>query len=162
MASFDTREPEPTWRFDDIEVRPRANAVIRGGRAIGVEPKAHAVLMVLLGRAGDAVAREALLDTVWGHRHVTPSVLNRIIAQLRRALGDDAGNPRYIQTLHGRGYRFMVQPQREGADGAPQHAADDLPALGAHDGQGDGDDAREPVGTPARSAQTPAHHPRNR
>ena len=100
MASFDPREPEPTWRFDDIEVRPRANAVIRGGRAIGVEPKAHAVLMVLLARAGDAVAREALLDTVWGHRHVTPSVLNRIIAQLRRALGDDAGNPRYIQTLH--------------------------------------------------------------
>jgi DNA-binding winged helix-turn-helix (wHTH) protein len=121
--------------------------------------------MVLLGRAGDAVAREALLDTVWGHRHVTPSVLNRIIAQLRRALGDDAGNPRYIQTLHGRGYRFMVQPERVGADGVAQRAADDVPALGASDGQrdGDGDDhARDPLSTPARPAPAPAHHHRNR
>jgi DNA-binding winged helix-turn-helix (wHTH) protein len=108
--------PEQAWRFDDVEVRTRPIGVKRGDRMIGVEPKAHAVLLVLLSRSGEAVEREALLDTVWGHRHVTPSVLNRIVAQLRRALGDDASHPRYIQTLHGRGYRFMVQPERTDAD----------------------------------------------
>src|SRR4249919_2489204 len=124
------RDRNETWRFDDVEVRGRANEVRRGDRTIGVEPKAHAVLMVLLARAGEAVGREALLDTVWGHRHVTPSVLNRIIAQLRRALGDDAANPKYIQTLHGRGYRFMVQPQRlEGDDESDAPAAAAAPAV---------------------------------
>lgn len=117
------RELEKVFRFDDVEVRARPIGVRRGDRVIGVEPKAHAVLMVLLNRAGEAIERETLLDTVWGHRHVTPSVLNRIVAQLRRALGDDASNPRYIQTLHGRGYRFMVQPQKlDDADDAADQA----------------------------------------
>ena len=112
------RELEKVFRFDDVEVRQRPIGVRRGDRMIGVEPKAHAVLLQLLSHAGEAMERERLLDTVWGHRHVTPSVLNRIVAQLRRALGDDASNPRYIQTLHGRGYRFMVQPERgAGHDG---------------------------------------------
>jgi len=106
------REHELGYRFEDVEVRSRPIGVRRGDQMIGVEPKAHAVLLVLLSRAGEAIERETLLDTVWGHRHVTPSVLNRIVAQLRRALGDDASHPRYIQTLHGRGYRFMLQPER--------------------------------------------------
>lgn len=121
------REHEKIFRFDDIEVRSRPIGVRRGDQLIGVEPKAHAVLMVLLSRAGEAIERETLLDTVWGHRHVTPSVLNRIVAQLRRALGDDASNPRYIQTLHGRGYRFMVQPEKvDGLDNADDHESADV------------------------------------
>jgi len=96
-----------TYRFDDIEARPQARALTRGGQHVGIEPKAHAVLGVLLEHAGEAIAREALLDRVWGHRHVTPAVLNRIIAQLRRALGDEAGHPHYIQAVHGMGYRFI-------------------------------------------------------
>ena len=59
----------------------------------------------------------------------------RIVAQLRRALGDDASNPRYIQTLHGRGYRFMVQPEKlDGADGAsePDGAASNGDATQEH------------------------------
>jgi len=127
-----SRDHEKVFRFDDVEVRARPIGVRRGDRMIGVEPKAHAVLMVLLNRAGEAIERETLLDTVWGHRHVTPSVLNRIVAQLRRALGDDASNPRYIQTLHGRGYRFMVQPQRlEGDDESDAPAAAAAPAADA-------------------------------
>lgn len=96
-----------TYRFDDVEACPQARALLRGGRPVGIEPKAHAVLGVLLEHAGQTLTREALLDRVWGHRHVTPAVLNRIIAQLRRALGDPAGHPHYIQTLHGTGYRFI-------------------------------------------------------
>lgn len=126
-------QQEAIYRFDDVEVRARPIGVRRGDRMIGVEPKAHAVLLQLLSHAGEAMERERLLDTVWGHRHVTPSVLNRIVAQLRRALGDDASNPRYIQTLHGRGYRFMVQPERDaGHDGADGLMSDGI----ASDGHG--------------------------
>jgi DNA-binding winged helix-turn-helix (wHTH) protein len=133
------REQEPIYRFDDVEVRARPIGVRRGDRMIGVEPKAHAVLLQLLSHAGEAMEREKLLDTVWGHRHVTPSVLNRIVAQLRRALGDDASNPRYIQTLHGRGYRFMIQPER----GADHDGGNGHDAAGSH---GRDSDVQSPPG----------------
>jgi DNA-binding winged helix-turn-helix (wHTH) protein len=156
------RDRNESWRFDDVEVRGRANEVRRGDRTIGVEPKAHAVLLVLLSRAGEAVGREALLDTVWGHRHVTPSVLNRIIAQLRRALGDDAANPKYIQTLHGRGYRFMVKPERVLPDGASQHPEAPIHAADAGHDDDHGLDSTDPRGNPARPAAVPHHPARNR
>src|SRR5690606_10084701 len=60
--------------------------------------------------------RDELLDQVWGHRHVTPGVLNRAVAQLRKALGDEAEHPRYIQTLHAVGYRFIGTPEVLAAD----------------------------------------------
>ena len=102
----------PIYRFADVEVAPDAQRVERGGVALALEPKAYAVLVVLLEEAGRALGRDELLDRVWGHRHVTPGVLNRVIAQLRKALGDDAEHPRYIQTLHSRGYRFIADVER--------------------------------------------------
>lgn len=111
MAS---RDPGPDWiyRFDDVEVRTGARSLVRGGVPVGVEPKAFAVLLELLAHPGETLTRDALLDHVWGHRHVTSGVLNRIIAQLRRALGDDAGHPHLIRTVHGLGYGFMRPVQR--------------------------------------------------
>ena len=50
-----------------------------------------------------------MLDRVWGHRHAAPATLSHIIAQLRHKLGDDASAPRYIQTVHGVGYRLIAE-----------------------------------------------------
>ena len=86
------------YRFGDVEVEPVAHRITRDGADLGVEPKAFAVLVALLEQSGKALERDDLLDRVWGHRHVTPGVLNRVVAQLRKALGDDAEHPRYIQT----------------------------------------------------------------
>ena len=58
-------------------------------------------------RPGELLTREQLLDTVWGHRYVTPSTLNRVISLARRALADDADGPKLIQTVHGAGYRYI-------------------------------------------------------
>jgi DNA-binding winged helix-turn-helix (wHTH) protein/TolB-like protein/Flp pilus assembly protein TadD len=102
----------PIYRFADVEVEPAAQRAERGGQALALEPKAYAVLVALLEDAGVVLGRDELLDRVWGHRHVTPGVLNRVIAQLRKALGDDAEHPRYIQTLHSRGYRFIADVAR--------------------------------------------------
>lgn len=98
------------YRFGDVEVDTAAHRVVRAGRELALEPKAYAVLLALLERSGFAIPRDELLDLVWGHRHVTPGVLNRVVAQLRKALGDDAEHPRYIQTLHAVGYRFIREP----------------------------------------------------
>ncbi len=110
------------YRFGDIEVEPAAHRIARGGNALNVEPKAFAVLVALLEQSGKALERDVLLDRVWGHRHVTPGVLNRVVAQLRKALGDDAEHPRYIQTLHSLGYRFIGEVERVavGAGGAQE------------------------------------------
>lgn len=103
------------YRFDDVVVDLGARTVQRSGELRVLEPKAFAVLAVLLDRAGELVPRDELLDAVWGHRHVTPGALTRVIAQLRHALGDDAQRPRYIQTRHALGYSFIGELHRDDA-----------------------------------------------
>jgi non-specific serine/threonine protein kinase len=77
------------------------------GREVPLEPRVFAVIARLVERAGQLVTRHELLDAVWGHRYVTASTLNRTIALARRAFGDDVAEPRYIQTVHGAGYRYV-------------------------------------------------------
>ena len=96
----------------DLRVDPANRRLIRGGNELPIEPKAFDVLLVLIGRAGDLVTRDELLDTVWGHRHTTPAALNRAMALLRRAFADDADHPRFIDTVHGSGYRFIGEIKR--------------------------------------------------
>lgn len=100
-------EQPSQFRFDDVHVDVLAHNVRKGGIECALEPKAFAVLLAFLARPGELLARDQLLDLVWGHRHITPGVLNRVIANLRRALGDDIDEPRYIATVHGLGYRFI-------------------------------------------------------
>ncbi len=66
-----------------------------------------AVLVQLIMHPGQLLTRDQLLDAVWGHRYVTPSTLNRVIALARRALAEDADGQKFIQTVHGAGYRYV-------------------------------------------------------
>ncbi|MEP7245635.1 MAG: winged helix-turn-helix domain-containing protein [Gammaproteobacteria bacterium] len=77
-----------------------------------VEPKALRLLELLLESGGALVDRDLLLDQLWGTVVVSPGSLTRLIAQLRRALDDDAASPRYIATVHTRGYRWLGGPLR--------------------------------------------------
>lgn len=113
MVSGSDPAPHPRYRFGEVAVDAAAHTLVVGGEAVAVEPKAYAVLLELLARAGELVGKDELLDAVWGHRHVTPGVLTRAIAQLRAAIGDDPQAPRYIQTQHGVGYRFVGELLRE-------------------------------------------------
>lgn len=101
-------EQAGVFEFADVRVDMRAYRLTRGEREIALEPKAFAVLLEFISHTGEMLSRDALLDAVWGHRYVTPATLNRIIVLLRRALGDDPEAPRYIQTVRGRGYRFVA------------------------------------------------------
>jgi len=92
--------------FDDVVIDFAGRRLSRGGYEQLLEPKAFAVLALLVGSPGRVFTRDEILDAVWGHRHVTQSVLNRILSLLRQALGEDAQNPRLLHTVHGIGYRF--------------------------------------------------------
>ena len=92
--------------FDDVVIDFAGRRLLRGGGQQMLEPKAFAVLALLVGSPGRMFTRDEILDVVWGHRHVTQSVLNRIMSLLRQALGEDAQHPRLLHTVHGVGYRF--------------------------------------------------------
>jgi DNA-binding winged helix-turn-helix (wHTH) protein/tetratricopeptide (TPR) repeat protein len=105
-ASF-MADPSGPLRFDDFELDEGNALLTRSGRQIQLPPKAFAVLCVLARQPGKLADKNALLDEVWGHRFVSESVLKSTISQVRTALADDAGEPRYIETVPRRGYRFI-------------------------------------------------------
>lgn len=123
-------EDRARYRFGDVEVDTHARTVTRGGELQMLEPKAYEVLLCLLRHAGELVTHEDLLDHVWGHRHVTPGVLTRAIAQLRHALGDDAYAPKYIRTRHSLGYCFIGILLDDPAGTRPDPDADPNPRSG--------------------------------
>jgi len=91
-------------------VLDESNALLtRDGGRVDLPPKAFSVLCLLVRNNQRLVTKEELLDAVWGHRHVSESVLKTVINQLRASLGDDPRAPRYIETLNRRGYRFIAQ-----------------------------------------------------
>lgn len=151
----------PQYRFADVVVDTHAHAVSRAGLALAIEPKTYAVLLELLRHPGELVTRDQLLDSVWGHRHVTPGVLTRAVAQLRHALGDDPHQPRFIRTRHALGYCFIGDLMPGTAPGAgmptpdPPYTVDprtsDLrrPATGAYS-SGNGEHAVRASQAPLR------------
>src|SRR5215471_12422941 len=81
----------------------------KGSRAIKLRPKVFGVLAYLLGRPGQLVTKEDLLEGVWPGTFVGEDVLKGAIRQIREALHDNPKTPRFIETAHRRGYRFIGQ-----------------------------------------------------
>jgi DNA-binding winged helix-turn-helix (wHTH) protein len=80
-----------------------------GSQIIKLRPKAFALLNQLVGHPGRLVTKEELLAAVWPETFVSDAVLKVTIGQLRDALDDDPNSPRFIETAHRRGYRFIAQ-----------------------------------------------------
>jgi DNA-binding winged helix-turn-helix (wHTH) protein len=86
---------------------------------VPLAPKPFAVLCALARTPRMLVTKNALLDAVWGHRFVTESVLKSAISEVRAALDDDPKQPRYIETISRRGYRFIAAPVGALSQSAP-------------------------------------------
>lgn len=97
-------------RFGTFEVDLRAGELRKQGKRIRLQDQPFQVLSVLLQRAGDVVTREELRSQIWPEDTFVDfdNSLNTAINKLREALGDSADNPRFIETLPRRGYRFLV------------------------------------------------------
>jgi len=96
------------FRLGQWLVEPSLNRISRGGEAIQLELKAMDLLVYLAGRAGELVDKRDIQDAVWQTEFVSDNTLTRRVAELRDALGDDARNPRYIETVPKRGYRLIA------------------------------------------------------
>src|SRR5882757_2769100 len=100
--------PEQPVSFGAFRLMPRTGELWCGGTEVRLTPRAAAVLALLLERAQQIVTKQELLDRVWEGSAVGDEALTSCIQELRRALDDDAREPRYIETRHRRGYRLIV------------------------------------------------------
>ncbi len=103
----DLRALPDRFRFGDVEVDVPAVRVTRAGSPLALEPKSFDVLLLLAANRGRVVEKDEIVERVWRDVGVTDNALTRVIAHLRRDLGDEATEARYIETARTRGYRFL-------------------------------------------------------
>lgn len=111
--------------FGRFQFDPDSRRLMSGEREIRLTPKAASVLGILVSRAGEPVTKKALFELAWPDTVVSDDALVSCIQELRKALGDDAREPRFIETRHRSGYRFVAE--RLTADTLPESAASKAP-----------------------------------
>src|SRR5271170_1652022 len=121
-------------RFGTYEVCFQSGEVRKAGVRIRIQQQPLKLLEVLLEHPGEAVSREELRSRVWPNESFGDfdQAVNIAIAKLRSALGDSAENPRYIETLPKRGYRFIADVSFVDVDGRirrPQSESPDAPGT---------------------------------
>ncbi|MFO7304416.1 MAG: tetratricopeptide repeat protein [Gammaproteobacteria bacterium] len=103
---------EQAFWLGDCKVEPILNRIVRDGESIKVDPRSMEVLQLLASRPGHVFSQTEIERAVWSNVIVTPNSVYQSIAQLRRALSDDANNPRYIKTIPRKGYQLIAEVQR--------------------------------------------------
>ena len=112
--------PEKKVRFDDFVLDFGRFQLIRSGCPLKLEGLPLQLLMFLIEKQGQLVTREQIADALWG-KDVFVDVeqgINTAIRKIRMALDDNSGQPRYLQTVVGRGYRFIARIDVEEEDAA--------------------------------------------
>jgi DNA-binding winged helix-turn-helix (wHTH) protein/tetratricopeptide (TPR) repeat protein len=105
--------------FDAFHLTAGVDLLYRGETVIPLEPRAVRVLRYLVEHHDRVLSKEELLEEVWSDVFTTDGVLKKAVSQIRRTLGDDAEQSRFITTYHGRGYRFIAPVSRRSIPAAP-------------------------------------------
>ena len=111
------RSLSAAWRLEagGLLLDRRARRATVSGAVLDLTPKALAVLEYLMTHPDEVVSRERLLDAVWGWEYPAGTrTVDTRMAELRRALEDDPAKPKYIETVPGEGYRFVMSVRGEG------------------------------------------------
>ena len=110
--------------FGDFRIDPRKRTLVRiGGETIALTPKHFDTLHYLVEHAGEVLEKDSLMSAIWPGVIVEENNLSQAISQLRRMLGDDGAEHRYILTVPRRGYRFVADV-RKGRDAATEAIVD--------------------------------------
>ena len=156
MESLTISQPaltEPFW-VGEWMAEPMANRLTRGDDVRRIEPKVMEVLACMANRPGETVTKEEFMDEVWAGTIVTDDVLARCISELRKALGDSARNPEYVETIRKRGY-VLIAPVRRGVDvrlvSEPEDEENPLPSVEPSEPVPQGSPSAEPTWSPSVS-----------
>ena len=117
--------------FGHHRFEPASGRLWADQRELRLTRKAASVLGLLLERAGQPVTKQELFASVWSNTVVSDDALTTCIQELRKALGDDAKQPRYIETRHRYGYCFVAELTQSAPAGTPEPApaVQNLPAI---------------------------------
>ncbi len=110
------RNRESSYRFNDVLIDAEQGAVTVKDQQIRLGSRPFEVLVYLIENRRRVVSKQELFDQVWGSTFVTDSALTQVIKEIRSALDDDAHSPKYIRTIHRKGYHFIATVTH-GADG---------------------------------------------
>jgi DNA-binding winged helix-turn-helix (wHTH) protein len=108
-----------SFRFDGFELDPAQRRLMRDGAAVELNARYFDALVLLLRESGKLVTKDRFLDEVWRGVPITDEALTQCVKTLRRQLGDDAANPRFIETIPKHGYRFVASVDWVGAGTDP-------------------------------------------
>src|SRR5215472_101023 len=101
------------FHFDEFTLDVQERRLLRGAKAVHLSPKAYDVLVALVEQRGRLVTKDELLRSIWPDSFVEESGLNVHVSALRKALGEDARRPAYIETVARSGYRFIAAVTRD-------------------------------------------------
>ena len=104
--------PPAALQVGEWHVAPELNQISRAGECVRLEPKAIELLVFLVQRGGEVVSREELLNALWPGVIVGDNALTQAVTKLRKALGDTARRPTYIEAISKRGYRLIAAVER--------------------------------------------------
>src|SRR5215210_9345447 len=111
-----------SFRFDRFTLDPRDRQLRRDDAPVELNARYFDALALLVGDAGMLVSKDRFLDEVWRGVPVTDEALTQCIKTLRRQLGDDAGRPRFIETVPKHGYRFIAPVEPAGVAATPDQS----------------------------------------
>ena len=112
MRAFMSLETKDFYDFGDFRLDLTEKVLLRDGKFISITPKVFETLQVMVENAGRLIGKDELMERIWHERFVEESNLTFNIKMLRRALGDDAAKPLFIETVPKRGYRFIAEVRR--------------------------------------------------
>src|SRR6267143_509501 len=101
------RQGQRTYRFDGTEIDTAQVCLKRDGHEQHVRQKTFQVLIYLLEQRARLITKRELIEHIWQGTAVTDNALDQCLAELRKVLGDDSRNPRFIKTVPRAGYRFI-------------------------------------------------------
>jgi Tol biopolymer transport system component/DNA-binding winged helix-turn-helix (wHTH) protein len=114
----EARDVAGPYEFGPFRLEPAERRLSRNGVAVVITPKALDALHLLVRNHGHLVEKEELLNNLWPDTFVEEGSLSNSVFLLRKALGDSTENPKYIETVPGRGYRFIAEIVANGTDKA--------------------------------------------
>lgn len=104
------------YRFSDFTLSPKQRRLVRDGQEVPLIPRYFDLLLLLVERRHEAVHRQEIFDRVWTDAVVSESALSQAVRTIRRTLGDDSREPRFIRTVSRHGYQFVLPVIEEEED----------------------------------------------
>jgi TolB-like protein/DNA-binding winged helix-turn-helix (wHTH) protein/tetratricopeptide (TPR) repeat protein len=128
-----TTDPQVAYEFGQFILVPTEKRLLCDGKVVPLAPKVFDTLVLLVKNQGRLLEKDALLEALWPHSVVEEVALAHNVSQLRKALGDPAEDPKFIETVPKRGYRFIAAVRQRGEPrAAPPASGGETPSAVRH------------------------------